>query len=230
MYGVLILMSVFAVIAIGLAIHGGKVDKKLDAISLYRIASCLVVASIISGAICLLAICLALSGPRAEGITSQEAIVDILGVLTTVLMGWNIVSLVDFKKKVDEVDNITQDFKSVISGFMQLNFSSFLMKGENNELLDNCFQALEEIHICFNDCIRQEIEDKLMELIKQVCEDMTSKGNEIIFAGKRNIYLHILNHVDSKYAKDIEDVIKRAKETGQKFSDQNERFAIKGGG
>lgn len=145
-------------------------------------------------------------------------------------MGWNIVSLVDFKRKVDEVDYITQDFKYVISGFMQLNFNSFLMKGQKDELLDNCFQALEEVHTCFNDSIRQMVECKLMDLIKEVCEDMTIKGEEIIFAGKRNVYLHILNHVDSKYVKDVEAFIRRAKETEYSFSDKKDNeFIIEGG-
>lgn len=230
MYGVLILASVFAVAAIALAIHGGKIDKKMDAISLYRIASCLVAANIISGVICFFAICLALSGPKIEGLTNQEAIVDILGVLTTILMGWNIVSLVDFKKKADEVDHITQDFKNVIGGFMQLNFNSFPMRGRNSELLDNCFQALEDFHTCLNDDIRQMVEVKLMDLIKRVCDNMINEENNIIFAGKKNHYLHILSHIDSKYTKDVEEFIEGAKATEYLLSDEQGReFVIKEG-
>lgn len=100
MYAILILSAVFSVVAIALAIHGGRIDKKMDEVSLYRVASSLVVASILAGVICFFAIFYSLSGTGAAVISSQDAIVDILGVLVTVLMGWNIISLVDFKKKL----------------------------------------------------------------------------------------------------------------------------------
>lgn len=218
MYAILIISAVFAVVAIALAIHGGRIDKKMDAVSLYRVASSLVVASILAGVISFFAICYSLSGNGSAGITSQDAIVDILGILVTVLMGWNIISLVDFKKKADEIDYIKQDFRSVVGGFMQLNFDSFLTKGRKHELLDNCFNALKEIHSCLNDSIRQMAEDKLMRLIKQACDDMVANNNALIYSGKRNTYLHILSHIDSDFTKDIEDFINEAKEDEQKYA------------
>ena len=144
-------------------------------------------------------------------------------------MGWNIISLVDFKKKADEIEYIKQDFKNVISGFMQLNFDSFMMKGNMPELLDNCFNALDEIHTCLNENIREMAEGKLMELIKQVCEDMTKSENELIFPDKRNIYLHILSHIDSKYAKDIELFLNRANVMGQEYTSDIQSGSVKGG-
>lgn len=228
MYAILIISAVFSVAAIALAIHGGRIDKKMDEVSLYRVASSLVVASILSGVICFFAICYSLSGNGSSAITSQDAIVDILGILVTVLMGWNIISLVDFKKKADEIDYIKQDFKSVVGGFMQLNFDSFLTKGKKHELLDNCFNALNEIHTCLNDSIRQMAEDKLMGLIKQACDDMVANNNALIYPGKRNTYLHILSHIDSVYSKDIEEFIKKARLDEQEYAPNVQEDSSKG--
>lgn len=158
-----------------------------------------------------------MTGETSGGITSQDAIVDILGVLVTILMGWNIISLVDFKKKADEIDYIKQDFKNVISGFMQLIFDSSLMIGSMPKLLDNCFKALDEIHTCLNDNIREMAERKLMEQIKQVCDEMVKNNSELIYSGKRNAYLHILSHIDSEYTKDIEEFIQNAREDEQRY-------------
>lgn len=218
MYAILILSAVFSVVAIALAIHGGRIDKKMDEVSLYRVASSLVVASILAGVICFFAIFYSLSGTGATVISSQDAIVDILGVLVTVLMGWNIISLVDFKKKADEIEYIKHDFQNVISGYMQLNFDSFMTKGMDQDLLDNCFTALNEIHSCLNDNIRQMAEDKLMDMIKRVCDEMKKNGNNWILPKKKNLYLHTLDHVDHKYCQDVREFINTASDNKQNYT------------
>lgn len=222
MYVILVISALFAVVAIALAIYGGKIDKTLDATSLYRVAASLVVASIISGIVSFFAISYALSESSPSGMSTQNAIVDILGVLVTVLMGWNIISLVDFKKKADEINYIKQDFKNVIGGFMQLNFDSFLMIGDKPTLLDNCFKALDEIHTCLNESVREMAVGKLMDLIKQVCDNMTNSGNELILPDKKNIYLYTLNHIDSKYVEDIKAFLNRATYTGQQYASDDQ--------
>ncbi len=218
MYALLIIFTILAVIAISLTIYGGKIDKLMDSVSLYRVASCLVVASIISGLISFYAIVYSLSGSSTPEITSMDAIVDIFGILVTILMGWNIISLVDFKKKADEIEYIKHDFQNVISGYMQLNFDSFMTKGMDQNLLDNCFTALNEIHSCLNDSIRQMAEDKLMNMIKRVCDEMKKNGKNWILPNKRNLYLHTLDHVDHKYCQDVRDFIKAASDDEQNYT------------
>lgn len=218
-YAVLIIFTVLAVIAISLAIYGGKIQKTMDSVSLYRVASCLVVASILSGIISLYAIVFSLPAYATSGVTNQDAIVDILGILVTVLMGWNIISLVDFKKKADEIDYIKHDFKNVISGFTQLNFDSFLTINENSVLLDNCFNTLDDIHSCLNESIRRMAEDKLMDMIKNVCDEMEEKQHLWIAPGRKNFYLHVLNHVDNKFAKDIIDFLNKTSDSAQNFDE-----------
>ena len=215
MYGILIVFTLLAVIALCCAIYGGRIDKMMDPISLYRVASYLIIASIVSVLISLYAIVFSLSGGGSCEVSSQDAIVDILGILVTILMGWNIISLVDFKKKADEIDYIKHDFRNVISGFMQLNFDSFLTKEENHEILDNCFTALDEIHSCLNENIRQMAEGKLMDMIKHICDEMTQNEDHWLVPDKKNQYLHSLSHVDNKYTQDVIDFLNNANDSEQ---------------
>ena len=215
MMGIIIVASVFVIVGIGLAIYGAYVNKNMDPVSLYRVASCLVVASLIAGCFSFFAICLSLSSPQNEGLSNQEAIVDILGILVTILMGWNIISLVDFKKKVDTIDYISKDFKSVISAVMQLNFNNFMMKGNKDEQLDSCMTALEKVHDCVDDNIRKMAEGQILDLVKHLCEEMKNENNKLVFEGKKNEYVHILANVDSKYTKDLEEFIRSADESKQ---------------
>lgn len=215
MLGIIIVASVFIIAGIGLAIYGANIKKAMDPISLYRLASCLIVASLISGCFSFFAICLSLSVPQSVCLSNQEAIVDILGILVTILMGWNIISLVDFKKKVDTIDYISQDFKSVISAVMQLNFNNFMMKGNKDEQLDSCMTALEKVHYCVDDNIRRMAEGQILDLIMHLCEEMKNDNNKLVFEGKKNEYAHILANVDSKYTKDLEEFINSAEESRQ---------------
>lgn len=215
MLGIIIVASVFVISGLGLAIYGSNIKKTMDPVSLYRMASCLVVASLISGCFSFFAICLSLSSPMGEGLSNSEAIVDILGILVTILMGWNIISLVDFKKKVDTIDYISQDFKSVISAVMQLNFNNFMMKGNKDEQLDSCMMALEKVHNCVDDNIRKMAEGQILDLIMHLCEEMNNENNKLVFEGKRNEYTHILSNVDSKFTKDLVDFIQSARESKQ---------------
>lgn len=214
-YAILVIFTLLAVVAIGLSLYGGNIRKTMDAITMYRVASCLVVASILSGVISLYAIVFSLSGCGTPVVSSQEAIVDILGILVTVLMGWNIISLVDFKKKADEIDDIKSDFKNVIGGFTQLNFDTFSTNIEKRELLDNFITTLDGLHSCLNDSIRRMAENILMDKIKTVCDDMKDIQDFVIIRDKRNFYMHVLNHVDHRHVEDVKSFLQRTRDSEQ---------------
>lgn len=200
--GVIILGLLIVIAALALALYGGHINKGMDALSLYRIASCLVVASIISGIISVAALYLALPAIKGD-FTHHDALVDILGVLVTVLMGWNIISIVDFKKKAESVDHISDDFSHVISGIMELNLSSFMLAGEKIVLLDNSFNTLEAIQKCQNDNIRKKAEDEILVLINKICDAMKLDKKCYIMSGQRDRYKYLLGHVDSVYTDSI---------------------------
>lgn len=202
-----IIILTVGLIAIWLATKGNKVSEGLPPKSMYRIAGCLVIASIISGTISLFAVVYALKSPEA-GLSDSEVIVDIFSILVTVLMGWNIISLVDFKRREEKIDHLTEDFQHVIQGILRLNIKSFMMIGDKYRLLDNCFASLNEIMECRDESIRRMATDEIMHLLHQLYNVMKGDRNAFIIKGKRGEYLYALNHIDSMYSDEIAEYIK----------------------
>ena len=126
-------------VGVTLTVIGSRTKKGMSAISMYNIASCLIVASIISGVISLWAVCLALPGDMSISVTQQEVIVDIFSVLVTILMGWNIISVVDIKRNAEKVNSISSDLDIVISSMIDLNFSSFDLRKDKENVIHSCF-------------------------------------------------------------------------------------------
>lgn len=217
--GIVVLALLFIVAVLGLALYGGHIKRGMDAISLYRVASCLVLASILTGVISLACLYLALPAIKND-FTHHDALIDILGVLVTVLMGWNIISVVDFKKKAESVDHISDDFSHVISGIMELNMNSFMMAGEKVVLLDNSFNTLEAILKCQNDSIRIKAVDEIMELIKKICDAMKKNKENSVLAGRRDQYKFLLDHVDSANKEKILEFIDNAEDCEAKGPSQ----------
>lgn len=213
--GWIILALLFVVAVLGMALYGGHIKKGMDALALYRVASCLVVASIISGVISMMSLYLALPAIKGD-FTHHDALVDILGILVTVLMGWNIISVVDFKKKAESVEHISGDFSYVISGIMELNLSSFMLAGEKVVLLDNSFNTLESIQKCQNDQIKVQTEKEVMVLISRICDAMKQDRQNEILAGRKERYKYLLSHVDSEYKQSILDFINSAENNNSK--------------
>jgi hypothetical protein len=206
-----IFLLLLSTAAMFFAVRGSKVEKGLDAVSMYRVAACLVVGSILSGSISLFAVLWALHSPSPD-FSNLDIYVDILGVLVTVLMGWNILSVVDIKKRVEKIDVITEDFQHVVLGILQLNIKSFLMTGEKSRLLDNCFLSLKEIKRCSNDETSRLAIEEIMNLLHGIGEKMQNDPDAFLYRGKKNEYLHILRHVDNKYSKELLSLIKKLKE------------------
>lgn len=78
----------------------------MDSKSMYNVASCMVVVSIISTTVSIFALILAF--PHYENATYDYhgGLVTILAILVTVLIGWNIYSIVDFNRRKNEVSSL----------------------------------------------------------------------------------------------------------------------------
>lgn len=210
-----VLFLLVAVGAIYMAIRGGQIGKGMDALSLYRVASSLVVASIISGILSIGAIYLSLPAIKGD-FTHHDALIDVLAVLVTVLMGWNIISVVDFKKKAESMELISDDFQTVISGIMQLNINNFMLIGDKDELFDNCVKTLDHIRNCKNDEIKEMAENEVMELLHRLCVAMNEKGEKCLYKDHKEYYKYTVSHVESKYQNEILNLINDALDSEKK--------------
>ena len=87
---------------------------KMDAETKYRVASCLVVISIISCSMSLIALYIAIPQIPNNTYDCKDTLVTILSVLVTILMGGNIYAVIDFKESQKKSDVMFKDFKSDI--------------------------------------------------------------------------------------------------------------------
>lgn len=224
----LIVVMAMALAGLILAILGNKINSKWSKTSAYNIAGCLVVSSIIAGTISFLAVWIALPNSRAVDYSHQDVVVDILGVLVTVLIGWNIFSVVDIKKKAEKIDSISDDLESVISGIIQLSIHSFTMRPDKEAVINSCFLSLERVNNCDNEEVRKSAVREIMKVLHEVKKTYKSGDKIQIYKDQRERYQSILWMIDDEYKEEIREMIKNAIElsvSGEeiKFAEQTQQ-------
>lgn len=226
LYAVLLSFVLFCSMALIMAHWGTKMMKGWSPKTMYNVAACLVVASIISGCMSLFAVWIALANTKPVDYTHQDVIVDILGVLVTILMGWNIISLVDIKKKADEVDCIAGDFQHVVTGIMRLNMRGFIIRDDKDALIDSCFSSLEEILNCDNRDFCKSAVKEVMYLLHNINQKIEAGSNVLIYPDMRQKYLYLLDHayIQSEYKEEVRTMIQNAGES--LVNSSNNQFAM----
>ena len=220
------LIIALAFVGLLLAIFGSRVKEGISAKSMYNIAGCLVIASIISCAISFFAIVLALEKGNTNNIYQQDVIVDIFAVLVTVLMGWNIISVVDIKKEAGKIGRISKDLEIVISGILRLSIHSFTLREEKEAVIDNCLSSLESICLCEDKTIMSSALSEIMDVLYHVINSYKEDENITIYDRKEK-YKFILRHTDHLYTDQILESIEKAgitakESTSIKFADSKE--------
>lgn len=208
----LIVVLVFFLIAVVLAILGARFRKKWDAVSMYNTAACLVVSSIIAGTISFLALWLALPNVEVVDYTHQDVVVDIFGVLVTVLMGWNIISVVDIKRKAEKIDRISEDLERVISGIIQLSIHSFTLRSDKDAIIDSCFISLEKVQNCDIENVKNAATKEIMDVLHNVIHSYKDGEDRLIFKNRRCTYEYVLSKLENPYMKEVGEWIAKARE------------------
>ena len=210
----ILIVFVLAFVGLLLAVIGSRIKKGMSIISMYNIATCLIIASIISCVISFFAICIALPGNSSKAVTQQEVIVDIFSVLVTVLMGWNIISVVDFKRNAEKLNTLSNDLDLVISSMIDLNFSSFDLRKDKENVINSCFNMLEEIQNCESEPFKKSTEKKVVHILRENMRPITGDQKILINKDERKHYLFILEQIDGVYVDDVRDMISTAIEKG----------------
>lgn len=78
----------------------------MDAKSMYNVATCMVVVSIISTTVSIGALIMASPNYENASYDYHGGLVNILAILVTILIGWNIYSIVDFNRRKNEVNSL----------------------------------------------------------------------------------------------------------------------------
>lgn len=213
---IVLLVLFLGIIGIALSLYGSRIKRGMSTISMYNISVCLIVASIISGVISFWAICLALPGSNTQTISQQEVIVDIFSVLVTVLMGWNIISVVDIKRNAEKVNSVSNDLEIVISSMIELDFHNFKLREEKEAVIHHCFQMLREVHACDNTTIRKTAEKEIVKILELISDSYDDGEDVIIYKGEKDLYLFILNQLDGIYVDKVRQIISNAKQRGSR--------------
>lgn len=211
----ILILLVISLVLIGffLTYYGARIRKGKSALSIYNMACCLVTASIISCSLSFLAICLAFENGNTSNFYQQDVIVDIFAVLVTVLMGWNIISVVDIKRNAEKVNSISRDLEMVMSGMMQLNFHSFDIRKDREAVIDSCFETLRNVHMCENEIVRHSAETEIIKLLEELRITYGERDRVKIYSGKKNKYIFVLQQIMGVYTDVIVAMINDAEET-----------------
>lgn len=218
----IVVVMAMALAGLILAILGNKINAKWSTTSGYNVAGCLVVSSIIAGTISFLAVWIALPNNKVD-YTHQDVVVDILGVLVTVLIGWNILSVVDIKKKAEKIDTISEDLENVISGIIQLSIHSFTMRSDKEAVINSCFLSLKKILECDNEKVKSTAINEIMEVLYQVKRSYKDGEKASIYQDMKSEYIFILGKIDNVHKGEINDMINDA--TLLAANDNGVRFA-----
>ena len=228
----LLVVIVLGIVAILLTVFGSKITKGLSPTSMYNISACLIVANIISCTISFAALSLALSGNIS--CSNQDVVVDILSVLVTVLMGWNIISVVDVKREASRINSVSKDMESVVRSILQLSIHSFTMRSDKEAVIDSCFNSLNILKSCEDNQIKCSLQNEIMEVLHYI-HTQFSESNSIRVYGLKDHYKYILKHTDSPYTEEIGDMIDQAETTSRQEvinfasdSTQNNDFSLTG--
>ena len=146
-------------------------------------------------AISVLALIVALKGK--DLIMHPDSIITILTFLITLLIGWQILNIVQLKEFIrktahEEIDSITKDYKYVLYGLTILNNKNAILVGQQASIIDNSFDALSKIIRCKN----TNLNDFAIEYVLDYILSVLKYGNNVIYEGKRGKYIYLLKKID----------------------------------
>lgn len=220
----ILLVLIAGVVGVVLALIGSRFKTGMSVISMYNISACLIIASIISAVISFVAVCNALPGDYSKPVTQQEVIVDIFSVLVTILMGWNIISVVDIKRNAEKVNAVSKDLEVVISSMIELDFHSFNLREDKRAVIHHCFNMLSDVQDCENQPIRKTAEEEIIKLLELIKASYETGENVIIYKGEREQYLDILKQIKGVWTGDVKYMIYSADERGLREEGDNLSF------
>ena len=115
-------------------------------------------------------------------------IVAVLGLITTILLGWNIYTLIDFKEKIKEVRFAKQEVEKSIN---ELKEKEYLLDGNTHSMIANTYMSIIEGDIDKSIYMTE----KAHALISYSIAHQTELCNRIVF--------EMLAYIRSDYAKDM---------------------------
>lgn len=184
----------------------------------YRVASCLVVSCLIFGMISITALYIALPNIPKNQYDYNGVLVSSLSFITTILLGWNIYSVIDMKNLKEEaerrVDKLVEErmgdmYVCLLSYVDSSNVDSDLMNKHPEMAIDFLFTALDS---SVNRMYNTPVINASMTRLYAICANSPYKVTNI-YKFKKNHYLSILSDIKHGYKDYVASVISKSNET-----------------
>lgn len=195
----------------------------MDSETKYNVASCLVVISILSCSMSLIAMYIAIPQIPNNTYDYNDGLVTILSVLVTLLIGWNIYTVVDFNRKTEKMEekvkkeiqetkdenkklkddylSIKKDLEHMQSDITFTSVLNYAMKMDNGNFTQHAIDGyMDALYVAVKDGLeadRKEVAIKSLHKIFVEYKD-TLKQECPILPEKRNLYYSILSIVEPK--------------------------------
>lgn len=189
----------------------------MDSETKYRVASCLVVMSIVSCSMSLIALYIAIPQIPDNKYDYNGALVTILSVLVTLLLGWNIYTIIDIhkiRKEFDDFRNQTIQKIDVINNDLSNKVERSLIESHrsmalmNNELENNYFLLFHYMNMLihqssiglYDDCnrtIAQIITIGQIQVVQHRIDSIFQLLGQIQNANRISNYTSLVNYLSS---------------------------------
>lgn len=176
----------------------------MDSETKMNVANALIWVSVITCALAIASIigmlCVSTDSPKEMQTDIQ---VDVLAILVTVLIGWNILNYMQFKdsmKKIaqEEVKSVTEDYKAILNGLTMLNGKNAILAGNCSFLIDNGFTSLEKVLCCENKALNSFAIEYIMDFIYNVFNNFSEKDKVEIYKDKKFEYKFLIDKIEYK--------------------------------
>jgi hypothetical protein len=183
----------------------------------YRVASCLVVSCLIFGVISITALYIAIPNIPKNQYDYNGVLVSALSLITALLIGWNIYSVIDMKNLKEEaerrVDKLVEErmgdmYVCLLSYVDSSNVDSYLMTKHPEMAIDFLFTALDS---SARRIYNIPAINNSMNRLYAICKNNSYKTLNI-YKHKKNHYLSILNHINHDYKDYVVSVISESNE------------------
>lgn len=195
---------------------------RMDPETKYRVASCLVVLCLVACVLGFAAICIAIPRIGYVDFDYMGIIVGILSLLVTVLMAWNIYTVIDSSGKIKRIEDFVENeskrmkeenglMREMFNGLKltvccldgEMNYISILNYSDNQAnyghieyAIDGCIDA---INVSLNKGLGNDKIEVAVNSLKHIIEYHNKRGKNIsILEGKRLFYFDVLSKIETK--------------------------------
>ena len=168
------------------------------------------------------------------GLQDSNLVISFLGVLVTLLVGWNIIQFIFAENTMHKIardasdivasetaKTIADDINHIFEGKLLIQ-KTFGFKSPGNEMknVDFIFQALGEYSKCHYRSAAQSSVDAALQTLQKRLLSMKDKNVVRVLEGKKSLYIAVLKDLTSPYLQACNELLYSAVEKSEEYDKQ----------